>query len=563
MKKFFLPVLFFLLIFVQFAFYKAKNFVITEINNTISGIKIIGLQNDFNPCFLSDSLFNLSNQMMCIDTIIEVTTNTPVGRGNINEGIVAANVITIGTGNPLELTSLTFSLDGTTDISDIKQININLSFNSTRTSNSLLLKSLKPQKKDITIICNHSLHEGNNFIWVSADLQSTAKEGNYLAGKISSVTIDKIDYPVTPSAEKSNRLIFLEHKLLFSGGDYGSANFRIPALTTANDGSLIVAVDARVDRTGDLPNNIDIMYRRSFDQGNSWSDASVICDFGMYGASDPALVVDKKSGVILCMFASHIGLFHSTFDNPIRFQVCRSEDNGVSWSKPVDHTNSIYAPGWYAAWLASGSAHQLRNGRIVGAIGVRQEADYTISNFMIYSDDVGLTWYYKSSQASAIGDEAKIMELDNGNLIMNIRNKTPNCRKIVVSEDGGDTWGAPFFQHELIDPAVNADFIRYTSVLDGYDKSRLLFSTASHPTTRKNLTLFMSYDEGVTWPVSKVIYEGLSGYSSLTILNDGTIGCAYENGEFEEYQIYFVRLSLDWLTDGKDSYQRPNDILRK
>jgi hypothetical protein len=46
-------------------------------------------------------------------------------------------------------------------------------------------------------------------------------------------------------------------------------------------------------------------------------------------------------------------------------------------------------------------------------------------------------------------------------------------------------------------------------------------------------------------------------------LNDGTIGCAYENGEFEEYQIYFVRLSLDWLTDGKDSYQRPNDILRK
>ncbi len=64
---------------------------------------------------------------------------------------------------------------------------------------------------------------------------------------------------------------------------------------------------------------------------------------------------------------------------------------------------------------------------------------------MIYSDDVGLTWNYKSAQASAIGDEAKIMELDNGNLIMNIRNKTPNCRKIVVSEDGGDTWGAPFF----------------------------------------------------------------------------------------------------------------------
>jgi len=124
----------------------------------------------------------------------------------------------------------------------------------------------------------------------------------------------------------------------------------------------------------------------------------------------------------------------------------------------------------------------------------------------------------------------------------------------LISEDGGDTWGTPIFQYELIDPAVNGDFIRYTSVLDGYEKSRLLFSIASHPTLRKNLKIFLSYDEGRTWPVSKVLFPGPAAYSSLTVMSDGSIGCLYENGEYEQYQIYFARFSLDWLSDRKDSF---------
>jgi len=104
---------------------------------------------------------------------------------------------------------------------------------------------------------------------------------------------------------------------------------------------------------------------------------------------------------------------------------------------------------------------------------------------------------------------------------------------------------------------VNADLIRYTSTLDGFDKSRLLFSNPRDPSQRRNLHVYLSTDEGVTWPTdySKQIYEGLSGYSSLTILKDGTIGLFYENGENELYQLYFTRFSLNWLTGGKDTYQ--------
>jgi hypothetical protein len=38
------------------------------------------------------------------------------------------------------------------------------------------------------------------------------------------------------------------------------------------------------------------------------------------------------------------------------------------------------------------------------------------------------------------------------------------------------------------------------------------------------------------------------------VLPDGTIGIYYEVGEYEIYQMYFVRFSLDWLTDGADHF---------
>ena len=63
----------------------------------------------------------------------------------------------------------------------------------------------------------------------------------------------------------------------------------------------------------------------------------------------------------------------------------------------------------------------------------------------------------------------------------------------------------------------------------------------------------LSYDEGKTWPVAKVIYAGPSAYSDLVVLPDGTIGCLYERGQKHAYEkITFARLTLSWLTKGKD-----------
>ena len=68
------------------------------------------------------------------------------------------------------------------------------------------------------------------------------------------------------------------------------------------------------------------------------------------------------------------------------------------------------------------------------------------------------------------------------------------------------------------------------------------------------MTVRLSYDEGTSWPVSKLLHERPSAYSSLAVLPDGSIACLYERGNEAAYEtITLTRFGLDWLTDGADS----------
>lgn len=72
---------------------------------------------------------------------------------------------------------------------------------------------------------------------------------------------------------------------------------------------------------------------------------------------------------------------------------------------------------------------------------------------------------------------------------------------------------------------------------------------------RENLTIRLSYDEGRTWLVSKVLDPGISGYSDLAVGPEGTIYCLYERGGmggnmFDIACLTLARFKLEWLTDG-------------
>ena len=67
---------------------------------------------------------------------------------------------------------------------------------------------------------------------------------------------------------------------------------------------------------------------------------------------------------------------------------------------------------------------------------------------------------------------------------------------------------------------------------------------------RKNLSVKPSYDEGQTWPVSKLLCPGLSAYSSLARLPNGEAGIVYERDGYKK--LSFARLTRAWLGEGKD-----------
>lgn len=353
-----------------------------------------------------------------------------------------------------------------------------------------------------------------------------------------------------------------ERTVLFNMGDYDSQYWRIPALVTAADNSLVAVVDKRGSSLGDLPNTISIMSRRSTDNGKNWSEPVVVAQGGngkTYG--DPAVVLDKKTGNLICMFVGDQGLWNATPYNRQGIYVSKSTDNGVSWSEPVAITDQVYAnhSGWYAGFAGSGHGLCLKDGRLMFVLAIRATSatGVPLHNYAIYSDDGGDNWTLSTNAATTAGDEAKVVELEDGDILMSIRNPSKGNRIFCKSTDRGQTWGKAYFETELKDPACNGDIIRYSYSTDegSEGKSRLLHSLPESTTTRENVTIYLSEDDGETWPIKKRLVDGYSAYSSLTVLSDGTIGALVEEGKWDSnlpgedgFQLVFYRFTMDWLT---------------
>lgn len=346
-----------------------------------------------------------------------------------------------------------------------------------------------------------------------------------------------------------------ERALLFDKGDGGSKFYRIPAIVTAKDGSLVAVADKRWDSPKDLAGHIDVVCRRSTDGGRTWTPAvnvAVTDDGGGYG--DPALVVDNRSGDILCIMTHGNGLWESTPDNHAYIVVSRSTDNGATWSAPVDITDQLFTsdPDGKApikcvtAFATSGRALCMRDGRIMFVLVVRdQEKLWTpLQCWACFSDDGGRTWKVADEAADLAGDEAKVEQLRDGSILMSIRNPKKGARKFSRSTDRGRTWSEPELNADIIEPACNGDLIRYRHG----GKDMLLQSVPADSMERKNVTIFGSQDNGKTWQSLYRVVPAPSWYSALTVLPDGTVGCVTEEVASDSgCRLWFTRITPEML----------------
>jgi sialidase-1 len=178
----------------------------------------------------------------------------------------------------------------------------------------------------------------------------------------------------------------------------------------------------------------------------------------------------------------------------------------------------------------------------------------------VYSDDRGLSWK-RGAIAVANPDpavnpnETTAVELADGRVMFNVRHESrPRQRGVTVSPDGVGGWSRLRLDSQLPDPVCMASLAR----LSVTPRTRLLFANAADPQAkaRKNLTVRLSYDEGETWPMSKVIEPGVSAYSDLAVGPDGAIYCLYERGGIDgptdTKALTLAKFDLEWLTDAKD-----------
>lgn len=360
--------------------------------------------------------------------------------------------------------------------------------------------------------------------------------------------------------ETSAQLPAPEQLDVFIAGQDGYHTFRIPALIVSPKGTLLAFCEGRKNNRSDT-GDIDLVLKRSFDGGKSWQPMQIVADFGPDTIGNPCPVIDRATGTIWLPLTKNIGsetqkqIEEGQSRENRTVWLTKSIDDGATWAKPIEITQAVRDSKW--TWYATGPGCgiQLQSGRLVIPCDFRERGTKTLGSHVIYSDDGGRSCKIGGTIAPKV-NECQVAELADGSVMLNMRSyHGKNRRAVAVSKDGGLTWSEVKLDEALIEPVCQASFLRYT-LAKTQGKNRLLFANPAS-TKREKMTIRLSYDEGQTWPVSKLLYAGPSAYSALAVLPDWSVGCLYEQGTKSAYDtIRFARCTLEWLTDGKDRLQR-------
>ncbi len=352
---------------------------------------------------------------------------------------------------------------------------------------------------------------------------------------------------------------------VFTSGSEGYPSIRIPAVIVTRTGTVLAFAEGRM-RPADQAEN-DIILKRSTDGGLTWSPLKVLHEDGVHSLNNPTVVQERNSGRVFLWYQRIPGHLKEHSKNTAtglegpdiyRNFMVTSDDDGLTWSAPQDVTATTKRPD-RATTIASGPGIgiQLRRGPHRGRLIIPfNEGPYGIwQNYAVFSDDAGKTWTYgddvpgamvpdgKGGERSQI-NEVQMVELADGSVFLNSRQFAgAKVRRSAVSQDGGRTWSAVQEIPDLPDPSCMASTIRDVFP-DGTIPGRL-YHSGPDSTKRERGTLYLSQDEGKTWPVKRVLYPGAFAYSVLTRFPDGTLGCLFEADNYQ--RIVFARIPSGWI----------------
>jgi sialidase-1 len=320
---------------------------------------------------------------------------------------------------------------------------------------------------------------------------------------------------------------------VFISGEGGYHTYRIPALIVTGKGTLLAFCEGRKTSASDA-GDIDLLVKRSTDEGATWSDSEIAHEEGGDAENtigNPCPIVDTSPSVAHLLFTR----------NNERIFYTSSDDDGNAWAAPIEITNVLedFDFPWTRVGTGPGHGLQLSSGRLIVPVWLNERIGYNYRSSVIYSDDGGATWHAGGLVGPEVADtnECMAVEMSDGTIYLNMRAKDSNSRTVAWSEDGGVTWSAPLSDVGLPDSVCQASVLRVDE--------RVLFTNPSGP-GRANLLVRESDDGAKTWHIPRTIHDGPSAYSDLAISRDGeTVFCLYECGATGPYEcLRLHRISL-------------------
>ena len=499
---------------------------------------------------------------------IRVTTHqykTPVLIGKENNAILKISVYISDTPGPLVVKQIFINTDGTTDLADVEAIRLFYSGDSDDFSTKQQFgKTATPDEK-VTFKSKRDLTPGVNNFWVSYQLSPNTDLLHKVDALCDRIVIDNMDITTilkSPPIKKRIGHALRQH------GDDGVDTYRIPGLATTNNGTLIGVYDIRRNSSVDLQEDIDVGMSRSADGGQTWEPMKVIMDMGEYGGrphiengiGDPSILVDRKTNTIWVAaiwahghpgkrnwFASGQGLEPTETS---QFILAKSEDDGVTWSEPINITKQIKDPKWNLLLAGPGKGITLSDGTLVFPAQFKDENEVPHAS-IIYSTNRGTTWHMGTGVRNKT-TEAQVVELDDGSIMINARNDEARDKKgvgrvVATTSDLGKTWQ----QHPSSIKALEESTCMASLISESFDGlgKLFLFSNPNTHTDRFNMTVKISSDQGLTWPEENwlLLDEGRSyGYSCMTKIDEETIGILYEGSQAH---MVFEKISVRELVE--------------
>ncbi len=411
---------------------------------------------------------------------------------------------------------------------------------------SILKSEVKPSSGTIRLEANQQLWKGINYFWVSVQMKPGTSVHSKMSVSLDNVLLDRKTAII--AKDKDNSYTFRMGAGVRYAGDDNSAAYRIPGMVTTNAGTLLGVYDVRYNSSIDLQEYVDIGVSRSTDGGQTWEPMRIAMSFGddstlpkaQNGVGDPAILVDKKTGTIWVIAAWTHGMgngraWHNSGQgmdksHTAQLMLVKSDDDGRTWSEPINITGQVKKPEWYFLLQGPGMGITMEDGTLVFAAQYI-DADRMPYSCIIYSKDNGQNWQLHNAPRSNT-TEAQVAEVTPGVLMLNMRDNRGGSRAVYTTSDMGRTWAEhPSSRSVLQEPVCMASLINVKAKDNVLNKDILLFSNPNSTKSRNMITIKASLDGGKTFPdeYQVMLDEGHAwGYSCLTMIDRETVGILYE-----------------------------------